>query len=72
MVALLPQTSVDVSMLALVAEGLLVGISVQMGNGCTSGHGVCGRSRFSGRPLVNVLAFMGVGFAVMYVMRHLF
>ena len=55
----------------LLLAGLLVGVGVRMGNGCTSGHGVCGLSRFSLRSLVNVLAFMGAGFATVYVMRHL-
>ena len=71
-VAPLPQISVDVGMLGVITAGLLVGIGVRMGNGCTSGHGVCGLSRFSGRSLVNVLAFMGAGVVAVYVMRHLF
>ncbi len=66
----LPTASVDVGPLALVLAGLLVGIGVRMGNGCTSGHGVCGLSRFSLRSLANVLAFMGAGFAVVFVLRH--
>ena len=55
----------------LVLAGLLVGEGVRMGNGCTSGHGVCGLSRFSLRSLVNVLAFMGAGFAIVFVIKHL-
>lgn len=55
----------------LVAAGLLVGWGTSLAGGCTSGHGVCGLSRFSLRSLVNVLAFMGAGFATVYVMRHL-
>ena len=55
-------------MLAL--AGLLVGVGVRMGNGCTSGHGVCGLSRFSLRSLVNVLSFMAAGVAVVFVLRH--
>jgi len=41
-----------------------------MGNGCTSGHGVCGLSRLSLRSLANVLAFMAAGFVTVFVMRH--
>jgi uncharacterized membrane protein YedE/YeeE len=67
----LPAAAVDVGPLGLVIAGLLVGVGVRMGNGCTSGHGVCGLSRFSARSLVNVLAFMGTGVAVVYVLRHL-
>jgi len=69
-VAPLPPVRVDVGWLALVAAGLLVGVGVRMGNGCTSGHGVCGLSRFSLRSLANVLAFMGAGFATVYLIRH--
>lgn len=71
LVAPLPAATVDVGPAALVLAGLLVGVGVRMGNGCTSGHGVCGLSRFSGRSLVNVLAFMGAGFATVFVLRHL-
>lgn len=66
----LPAASVDVGWPLLVLAGLLVGVGVRMGNGCTSGHGVCGLGRFSLRSLANVLAFMAAGFATVYVMRH--
>jgi uncharacterized protein len=72
LVAPMPAASVDVGPLGLIAAGLLVGIGSRMGNGCTSGHGVCGLSRFSPRSLANVLAFMGAGFATVFVLRHLF
>jgi uncharacterized membrane protein YedE/YeeE len=68
----LPAAHVDVGPVAVVAAGLLVGVGVRMGNGCTSGHGVCGLSRFSLRSLVNVLAFMGAGVATVFVLRHVF
>ena len=71
LVAPLPSMQVDVGWLGIVAAGLLVGVGVRMGNGCTSGHGVCGLSRFSLRSLANVLAFMGAGFATVFVLRHL-
>jgi uncharacterized protein len=67
----LPAVTVDVGTAGLVAAGLIVGIGVRMGNGCTSGHGVCGLSRFSLRSLVNVLAFMGAGVATVAALRHL-
>lgn len=44
-----------------VIAGLLVGFGVRTGNGCTSGHGVCGLSRFSKRSLVATLSFMTTG-----------
>lgn len=55
----------------LLMAGLLVGLGVRLGQGCTSGHGVCGLSRGSRRSLVNVLAFMGSGFATVALMRGL-
>ena len=70
LVSPLPVAAVDVGLPGLVVAGLLVGVGVRMGNGCTSGHGVCGLSRFSGRSLVNVLSFMGAGFATVFVLRH--
>jgi len=55
----------------LVLAGLLVGWGTRYGSGCTSGHGVCGLSRLSPRSLVATLAFMGTGFATVFVIRHL-
>lgn len=55
----------------LIAAGLLVGIGTRYSGGCTSGHGVCGLSRLSGRSLVATLAFMAAGFATVFVARHL-
>ena len=42
--------------------GLLVGAGTGMGNGCTSGHGICGNSRFSPRSMVYTGIFMATGF----------
>ena len=70
LVAPLPRMQVDVGWFGIIAAGLLVGVGVRMGNGCTSGHGVCGLSRFSVRSLANVLAFMGAGFVTVFVLRH--
>jgi uncharacterized membrane protein YedE/YeeE len=66
----LPEARIDVGTGALVLAGLLVGMGVRMGNGCTSGHGVCGLSRLSLRSLANVLAFMAAGFVTVFVIRH--
>ena len=49
---------IDRSTPQLIVAGLLVGIGTQYGGGCTSGHGVCGLSRFSKRSLVAVVTFM--------------
>jgi uncharacterized membrane protein YedE/YeeE len=44
--------------------GLLVGWGTRMGNGCTSGHGVCGMPRLAPRSIVAVCTFMATGFAI--------
>ena len=71
LVAALPRPQIDARYGALVAAGLLAGIGTRYGSGCTSGHGVCGLSRLSPRSLVATLAFMGAGFATVFVTRHL-
>lgn len=60
----------DVSLPVLIGAGLLVGIGTDLGNGCTSGHGVCGLSRFSPRSLVSVAVFMAVAVLTVWIMRH--
>ena len=62
---------IDATDIMVVIAGLLVGIGTRYASGCTSGHGVCGLSRLSPRSLVATLSFMGTGFAMVYVMRHL-
>jgi uncharacterized membrane protein YedE/YeeE len=54
----------------LIAGGLLVGFGTQLGNGCTSGHGVCGLARGSRRSLVATLVFMASGVGTVFIMRH--
>lgn len=56
---------------ALLAAGSLVGFGTRMGNGCTSGHGVCGLGRLSFRSLVAVVTFMATAIATTFVVRHL-
>jgi uncharacterized protein len=58
-------------LLLLVAAGLLVGIGTRLGNGCTSGHGICGVSRLSRRSIVATLVFVGAGMLTVLVMRLL-
>ncbi len=68
----LPAAQMVVSPLLVGLAGLVVGVGVRMGNGCTSGHGVCGLSRLSVRSLANVLAFMGAGVVTVTLLRHVF
>ena len=53
-----------------VLAGLVVGFGVRVGNGCTSGHGVCGISRFSKRSIVATLTFMATGFVTVFFVEH--
>lgn len=64
--------SVPVSTGALIVGGLLVGIGVTFGNGCPSGHGICGLARLSPRSLAAVLTFMATAFVTVYLTRHAF
>jgi uncharacterized membrane protein YedE/YeeE len=57
---------------AVAIAGLLVGVGVRMGRGCTSGHGVCGLSRLSKRSLVATLSFMATGFATATIIQLFF
>jgi uncharacterized protein len=52
------------------AAGFLVGFGTRLGSGCTSGHGVCGLGRLSGRSLVATLIFMATGVATVFIVRH--
>ncbi len=54
----------------LVVAGLLVGFGTRLGNGCTSGHGVCGLGRLSLRSLAAVMTFMVTAIATTYIVRH--
>jgi len=56
----------------LVAAGLLVGFGSAMGSGCTSGHGVCGISRFSPRSIAATLTFIATGALTVALYRHVF
>lgn len=56
----------------LLAAGLLVGYGTVTGSGCTSGHGVCGLGRRSGRSLAATLVFMGLGMATVAVANAFF
>ncbi|MCC7695506.1 YeeE/YedE family protein [Janthinobacterium sp. EB271-G4-7A] len=67
----LPPLQIDAGTPALIVAGLLVGVGVRYGAGCTSGHGVCGLSRLSPRSLAATIAFMAAGFLTVYLLRHL-
>ena len=54
----------------LLVAGFLVGFGSRMGNGCTSGHGICGLSRLSRRSIAAVVTFMAVCALTVAVSRH--
>jgi uncharacterized membrane protein YedE/YeeE len=58
------------SLPALLASGILVGVGTRIGNGCTSGHGVCGAGRGSPRSLAATATFMLTGAATAFVVNH--
>ena len=62
--------AIDCSPATLVLGGLLVGFGTHLGNGCTSGHGVCGLSRLSKRSLVATMTFMATAGATVFVVHH--
>lgn len=66
----LPPVQIAAGTPALIVAGLLVGLGVRYGAGCTSGHGVCGLSRWSPRSLAATMAFMAAGFITVYLLRH--
>lgn len=55
---------------AMIFAGLLVGFGTVLGNGCTSGHGICGIARLSIRSIVATGVFMAAGFATTFLVHH--
>lgn len=67
----LPRIHVEAPVPVVLAAGVLVGFGTRLGNGCTSGHGVCGLARGSQRSAAATLTFMGVAVVVVFTTRHL-
>jgi uncharacterized membrane protein YedE/YeeE len=65
-----PEIEVTSSVPLLLAAGLLVGFGTRLGNGCTSGHGVCGIGWLSPRSIAATLTFMSAAAATVFVTRH--
>jgi uncharacterized membrane protein YedE/YeeE len=64
------KTNITDNMGLVIAAGLLVGIGTRLANGCTSGHGVCGISRFSLRGMVATVFYLLAGGIAMVLFRH--
>lgn len=56
--------------IVIVIAGLLVGFGTRLGNGCTSGHGICGIARLSPRSIAATMTFMAVAMLVVAIARH--
>ena len=65
-----PPIQFPMSVAVMAVAGFLVGIGTMLGNGCTSGHGVCGIARRSARSLVATAMFMGTAIVVVFLVRH--
>ena len=68
----MPAVDVPVSLPMLLIGGVIVGIGVSFGGGCTSGHGVCGMARLSQRSIIATVTFMLATFVTVYLVRHVF
>ncbi|GGE16791.1 membrane protein [Aureimonas endophytica] len=66
----LPVVQVGATLPIVALAGVLVGFGTRLGSGCTSGHGVCGIGRGSGRSIVATLTFMASAAATVFVVRH--
>ncbi|NOD92903.1 YeeE/YedE family protein [Ruegeria sp. HKCCD4884] len=65
------QTHLTSNLILVVIAGLLVGVGTRIANGCTSGHGVCGISRFSLRGIVATVFYILAGGVTLVLLRHL-
>lgn len=66
----MPAVEVPISTAMMVIGGVIVGVGVTYGSGCTSGHGVCGMARLSRRSTVATVTFMLATAVTVYVVRH--
>jgi len=68
----MPKPQMPASWTIIIAAGLLVGFGTRLGGGCTSGHGICGVARLSGRSITATAIFMLAAIATVAVTRHVF
>ena len=63
--------NIEKSYILIIIAGLLVGFGTTLASGCTSGHGVCGISRFSIRSVFATLSFMITGIITVFIINHI-
>lgn len=61
----------DVQWYRLLMGGFLIGIGTRMGNGCPSGHGICGLSSFNLPSLGSVMIFLVIAIITAYIVSSL-
>jgi uncharacterized membrane protein YedE/YeeE len=66
----MPAPKMPASWTVIIAAGLLVGVGTRMGGGCTSGHGICGTARLSGRSIAATVIFMLTAIVTVALARH--
>ncbi len=66
-----PEIEISSHGLLLVIAGLLVGIGSSLGSGCTSGHSICGISRYSPSSVLITILFMVAGGITVFIVKHL-
>ncbi|MEL7487770.1 MAG: YeeE/YedE thiosulfate transporter family protein [Pseudomonadota bacterium] len=62
-----PPVTLNADPVLLIISGLIVGVGTVFGNGCTSGHGVCGLARLSGRSMAATAIFMATAIATVFI-----
>lgn len=64
-------TNITQNLALVIVAGLMVGVGTRVGNGCTSGHGVCGISRLNPRGIVATLVYIGAGAVAVIALRNI-
>jgi len=65
------ESTLQISTLSSIGAGFLVGFGTLLGNGCTSGHGVCGISRMSIRSIISTVTFITFGILTVFIMKKI-
>jgi len=58
------------SFFLIIVAGFFVGLGTRMSSGCTSGHGICGISRFSTRSIIATISFVITGVITVFALQQ--